>query len=294
MRFRPLARAVLVTGKGGVGKTSVAAGLAVSATRSGQKAVFIEFGDGQCGERALGAYRHLVEHVVIDPDHAVSRAAGPLFHSAMLSRLVLGNFAMRRLLRAAPGIRELAMLETVRQIVEQYPDCRVVVDMPATGHGLAWLRVPSQVAAITTPGPFRRLVDKVAEDLIAPGKCSIVVVTLPERLVLKETVELCHSMLEEVGLETDRLVINRMPEVISDDALRDAKRLAETGPESLRAPAHALAQTLEVRSAAREQGQHAIAEVLGDDRLRPVILPRSPVDPSASEVADWFEEEGAA
>jgi anion-transporting ArsA/GET3 family ATPase len=131
-------------GKGGVGRTTIAAALAVLNAERYGAAVLVEFGDGASGRRALGGAHPEVEHVVIRPDEALRRGATPLFHSATLARLALGNFAMRPLVRAAPAVRELAMLESVRQVCAERPRVRVVVDMPATGHSVAWLRVPQQ------------------------------------------------------------------------------------------------------------------------------------------------------
>jgi Mrp family chromosome partitioning ATPase len=101
---RSLAPAVLVMGKGGVGKTTVAAALATLEAETRGRAVLVEFGDGESGRRALGAAHRGVEHLVITPAEAIQRGATPLFGSATLAKLALGNFAMRPLLRAAPAL----------------------------------------------------------------------------------------------------------------------------------------------------------------------------------------------
>ena len=87
---------VLVTGKGGVGKTTIAASLAVLDAEVHGMAALVEFGDGQSGKRALAGARRGVEHIVIRPDDAIQRGAAPLFGSATVAKLALGNFAMKR------------------------------------------------------------------------------------------------------------------------------------------------------------------------------------------------------
>lgn len=137
----PLSRAVFVTGKAGVGKTLVAAGLAAAAAESEGSAVLVEFGGGDSGRRALGSFAGAVEHVVLAPDRSVSRAAAPILGSQRVAKLVPDNFAIRPLVRAAPAIRELAVLEVARQVAAEHPGKRVVFDMPASGHSVAWLKI---------------------------------------------------------------------------------------------------------------------------------------------------------
>ncbi|MDB4929917.1 MAG: Arsenical pump-driving ATPase, partial [Myxococcaceae bacterium] len=220
---RSLAPAVLVMGKGGVGKTTVAAALATLEAETRGDAVLVEFGDGESGRRALGPKHKGVEHVVITAAEAIQRAATPLFGSVTLAKIALNNFAMRPLLRAAPAIRELAMLESVRQVVAARPGVRVVVDMPATGHAVAWLRTAAQGREFLAAGPMFDLCDRVARELVSPGCASIVVVTLPERLVLEETLELCESLARDVGLAVARVVVNRVPLPLAHQAWVDAR-----------------------------------------------------------------------
>lgn len=288
----PLAQVVLVTGKGGVGKTTVAAGLAAAKVRAGEAAVFVEFGDGESGRRVLR--RHLpghVEHVAIAPQDAVARAATPLFGSALLAKAVLGNFAFKRFMRATPAVRELAMLECVRKVAADHPDARVVVDMPATGHGIAWLRVAAQLRAFARVGPLYDLADRVCNELLAPGRSSIVVVTLPERLVLQETLELCHAMDRQVGLFPSRLVVNRFPVALPAQALDDARALAATGE----VPAvEGLLAEIEARHASLTEADASMREVLHAASISPVVLPSAPIDPTLTQVAQWLTAEGAA
>src|ERR1700710_1581618 len=105
-----LARVVLVTGKGGVGKTTVAAALAVGAAARDGHSVLVEFGDGESGERLLGKAYPNVKHVALAGHEAVVRAFSGLFGPAIIGRAVLSNFAVRRFIGAAPAIRELGML----------------------------------------------------------------------------------------------------------------------------------------------------------------------------------------
>jgi arsenite/tail-anchored protein-transporting ATPase len=279
-------------GKGGVGKTTIAAGLAVLGAEAQGKAVYVEFGDGEAGRRALAGSHRDVEHVIIRPAEALQRGAAPLFGSSALARLVLGNFAMRPLLAAAPAIRELAMLEWVRQLVAERPGVRVVVDMPATGHSVAWLRVPRQGRALLGSGPLFEMCDRIARELVAPRCASIIVVTLPERLVLEETIELCAAVGADTGLEVDRIVVNRVPGPLPHEALDDARSLAGRRG-ALADAAAALTAVLAAREAARAEALASLEALVHEDRAT-WRVPLAPVDPSARDVARWLRAEGAA
>lgn len=291
----PLAQVVFVSGKGGVGKTTVAAGLALAGLEDTGEAVFIEFGDGASGERALGKSGRSVKRVVINPQQAVIEAAKPLFGSSLLTRVALHNFAMKPFIGAAPAVRELAILALVLRCVEENPGARVVVDMPATGHSLAWLRVPAQGRDLIRYGPLYELCDRLCRELVQPQHASVVVVTLPERLVLQETVELCQALTDEVQLPPSRLIVNRVPVAMPRQALEDARRLADSaGDPALAKAARLFAKRLVARQAVSDELDSTLLEMLGESADQVILLPRAAIEPSADMVAAWLRERGAA
>lgn len=289
--FAPLSPIVLVTGKGGVGKTTLAAGLAEAAARRDGKAVLVEFGDAESGRRVLGP-RTRVSHEVVEPKDALERSVGRLLGSKLLAKLFIGNFAVRRMLRAAPALRELAMLDAVGQIADRAKGKRVVVDMPATGHGLAWLRLPVQMRDLFGSGGLYELSERLVHRLVAPRNCSVVVVTLPERMVLQETLELCAALEREVGMPPARLVVNRFPSEVPENAVSQARAMEAT---PLGDPARRLIEVLEAREAARAEAVDTLrgAPSLGV-AVRPLLLPQAAFDPSADQVAEWLIRERAA
>ncbi|HJL18172.1 MAG TPA: ArsA-related P-loop ATPase [Sandaracinaceae bacterium LLY-WYZ-13_1] len=291
--FPPLSPIVLVTGKGGVGKTTLAAGLAEAAARRDGKATLVEFGDAESGRRVLGS-RSKVKHEVVEPKEALEKSVGRLLGSKMLAKIFIGNFAVRRMLRAAPALRELAMLDAVGQIADRAQGKRVVVDMPATGHGLAWLRLPMQMRDLFGSGGLYELSERLVHRLVAPRACSVVVVTLPERMVLQETLELCAALEREVGMPPARLVVNRFPTPLPGGALAQARAMSEGG-EALSDEAGHLVEVLEAREAARSEALSTLGSAgsLGVD-LRPLLLPLVTADPDATQVAEWLLREQAA
>jgi anion-transporting ArsA/GET3 family ATPase len=290
----PLKSVVLVTGKGGVGKTTIAAGLAEAARRRDGKAMLIEFGDGESGRRVLGRSSKVV-HRVVDPRVAMEQAVADLLGSALVAKVFLNNFAVRPMLRAAPAIRELAMLERVRAYADEVPGARVVVDMPATGHGLTWLRLPVQMRDMFASGPIHDLAVRVIDRISSPERCSVVVVTLPERLVLSETVELCHALDHEVKLPPARVVVNRMPAEMAPAAFDEARALvARGGPEG--EAAKELLRVIEARTEARKDALEILARATkrGDLHQPPVLYGELLEDPKADDVASFLQKEGAA
>jgi arsenite-transporting ATPase len=289
-----LAPIVLVTGKGGVGKTTVAAGIAEAAVaRDGGAAVLIEFGDGESGRRMLGTKSKVI-HRVVDPRDAMEQAVTNLFGSAMLAKIFTGNFAVKPMLRAAPAMRELAMLECVRIYADESPEARIVVDMPATGHGLAWMRLPVQMRDMFASGPIHDLAARLVDRLISPERTSAVVVTLPERLVLLETIELCRALEIEVGLPPSRLVVNRFPRELAVDAWDAARAIEARGGETARA-ASELLRVMDARREAQNDAREILSRA-GKTGLstRPLILREAMEDPTAAQIAKWLITEDAA
>ncbi len=225
----------LVLGKGGVGKTTVARGLAALAQARGARGLVIEPGLGAGLSSPTGSPAGTddgVHCVRIDEQRALLEAAGDIFGSPRLAQAVMSQFAVRRLAAVVPGLREVALLLAA---MGHTTDARVVVDMPATGHGLAWLATVRLLRALAPTGRARALVEELAARLADPAWTQLVVVTLAEPLVAGETAELCAAL----PRRPDLIVVNavhRPPPV-------DAGELARVAAvPALTAAAHELAR----------------------------------------------------
>ncbi len=218
-------RLVIVTGKGGTGKTTIAAALALAAARAGKRVLAAEMGldedlarllapglppVGYQGREVLPGLRVMR----IDPFEALTEYLGLQIGAPGLVHRVLSNQAFHQLMAAAPGWRELITLGKLWHL-EQMTDGPgrptwdlIVVDAPATGHGVAFLNVPSVVASAVRSGPLRRHSQAVEDLLQDPARTLLLPVTLPEELPTRETTELVKRVREEVGIAIDRVVVN--------------------------------------------------------------------------------------
>jgi anion-transporting ArsA/GET3 family ATPase len=218
-------RLVIVTGKGGTGKTTVSAALALAGIRSGQRVLAAEIARDEAltpllapGSPPVGYAGREVQPGLtlmrIDPYEALAEYLGLQIGVPRLVRTVLRNAAFRQLMEASPGWRELITLGKVWHLEQmRLPDGRprfdlIVVDAPATGHGVAFLNVPRVVVSAVRAGPLRRHSQRVEELLEDPVRTALLPVALAEELPTRETAELVRQVQDEVGIPVDRVVVN--------------------------------------------------------------------------------------
>ncbi|HEU4408084.1 MAG TPA: ArsA-related P-loop ATPase [Polyangiaceae bacterium] len=277
-----------VTGKGGVGKSTVAGALALRAAREGARAALVEFDDGEAGARALRGADAEVGHVVVDYDAALEEAVAGVLGGALMARTLLGHGAVRRLVKAMPALREFVSLEKVRSLVAAGAFDRVVVDLPASGHAVDWLRVPGAFERFLLGGPLGALGRRLREELIAEGKSDLVLVTLAEPLVMRETEDLAGRLRGELGRGATLVVVNRVARPDPPGAAEAAERLASAAP-GVAAPA-SFAGLLRARSALASEGTRALAMARAVEAAALAALPEAAADPPAVDVARWLEE----
>jgi arsenite-transporting ATPase len=231
----------LVTGKGGVGRTTVAAALAVAAASHGKRVLLTEIGDPEGGFSAIGR-KFGRDHLTPDPEplgpdgllgchvwatrghELFARSvvpAGPLIRAALRSR------ALRKFVTAIPSLYELGVFFHLLTLLEATradgsPEHEVIVaDMPATGQTLALTSLPEILLDALPDGPIPRYMRNGQVYLNDPAMGVAWIVTLPELLPVTEAVELVDG-LRATRVEPAGILLNRIPEDPFDPAERAA------------------------------------------------------------------------
>ena len=237
-------RLIFVTGKGGVGKSTVAIALGLLGVRRGLRTIVAELASQERVVRTFGrqdAHARELEltpglfTISIDPQHAMDEylriKTGPVGH-ALGSTRIFQAFAM-----ATPGMRELLSVGKVWELAQLERQTRlapydlVVVDAPATGHGVGILRTPRTFAEIARVGPIARQGAKIAATIADPDFTAIVAVVTAEEMPVNETVVL-HDTLDEDGLELAAVILNALYPARFDDAEADELAAALTQTRS--------------------------------------------------------------
>lgn len=219
-------RLLLLTGKGGVGKSTVAAALAVEAARQGHRPLVVELGHRATMRSIFGvdgvgfrprSVGHGVHAMCVEVDQAVVEYVGDHIPSKRIARAVVGNQVIERLFKAMPAVGEIATVNTLRRLEAERDEhgrpqwSPIIVDLDATGHALMFLELRDVVAHLMGAGPMRRLLDEVAALFADPKRTRLNLVTLPDELPVTETLEL-HQRLSDAGsVAFGRVFVNRTP-----------------------------------------------------------------------------------
>jgi len=215
-RFCSQSRLVIVAGKGGVGKTTVTAALALMAARAGFRTLVVEvegktglgaaFGRGELSydevelgdgirARTITSDQALLEYL---EDHGMRRLSKRLTNTGLLDVVAT----------AAPGIKDILVLGKVKQLEREGDADFIVLDAPAAGHAVTFLQSARGLLDAVRVGPVRTQAEQVQELLTDAARCQVLLVTLPEETPVNEAVETAARLRERVGVHLLGIVVN--------------------------------------------------------------------------------------
>jgi anion-transporting ArsA/GET3 family ATPase len=237
-RFCSGSRVVVVAGKGGVGKTTVAATLALTAARAGLSVLVVDV-QGGSGIEALFDAPPLgyepselapgITARTLTPDQALLDYLHDHGMRAIAGRLVASG-ALDAVAQAVPGMKDILVLGKVKQLERAGVADLVVVDAPAAGHAISFLRSPLGLREGIRVGPIRKQADDVAALLADPARCRVLLVTLAEETPVAELTETAFALEDAIGVALAPVVVNALvPPAAHADGAAERAALAAAG-----------------------------------------------------------------
>jgi anion-transporting ArsA/GET3 family ATPase len=217
-------RLVILSGKGGVGKSTVGLALALAARDRGKRVLLVEvdapleaarlLGSKPAGQRVHEALPGLFT-VNLDPARVMDEYVRHTVRLELFVRRILASPVYRRFFAAAPGLPELMVLGKVMRLEDErfgWPARPrfdlIVLDAPATGHGLYFLKVPLAASQAVPVGPVGANARKILALLRDASRTALALVAIPEEMAVVEAVEFHRQAVEEVGLHAQAVFLN--------------------------------------------------------------------------------------
>lgn len=218
--FCSTSRVMVVAGKGGVGKTTVTATIAVAAARAGRNVLIVEV-EGKSGltaafdlpalayeeielargirARSLTPDEALLEYLI---DHGMRR----------ISKRLAASGALDVVATAVPGMRDILVLGKIKQLEQRRDDDLILVDAPAAGHAVTFLMSPAGLLDAVRVGPIRKQAQDVVEMLRDGARCQVLLVTLPEETPVNELIDTAFALEDRVGVQLGPVIVNACAE----------------------------------------------------------------------------------
>jgi anion-transporting ArsA/GET3 family ATPase len=215
-QFCSTSRVVIVAGKGGVGKTTVTAALAVAAARTGMSVLIVEV-EGKSGLAAAFDRPALTYDEANLDDGIVARTLTP--DAALLdyleshglkriSKRLASSGALDVVATAVPGMKDILVLGKVKSLEQGRKADLIILDAPAAGHAVSFLLSASGLLDAVRVGPVRKQAQDVVELLSDPARCQVVLVTIPEETPVNELIDTAFAIEDRAGVALGPVVVN--------------------------------------------------------------------------------------
>ena len=197
-------RVLIVAGKGGVGKSAVAAAVALASARTGLRTLHVSLN----AESIAVPDHDLLERVTVTPgraltDYLSSKGMG------LLSRQLARSGIVELVATTAPGLDDLLVLGRIKAFEKEDRADLIVIDGPAAGHATDFVRAPIQLKRAISTGPIGQQADEVLDMLADGSRCRLMLVTTPAMTPVSETLDVADEIRSTVGIVLTPLVINK-------------------------------------------------------------------------------------
>jgi anion-transporting ArsA/GET3 family ATPase len=249
-------RLVIVTGKGGVGKSTVAVALGMRAAAEGKRTIVCEVSSQENTSRmfdhaAVGFHEVEMEEnlwsISIDPDESMREYVLLQLKVRAMRDLLFRSRIFNYLAAATPGLKELVTIGKIWELARLDRKAKsgrkydlVIVDAPATGHGVGFLQTPRTFASIARVGPIHSQAQTLDRFITDHEHTGTAIVALPEEMPVNESAALEKDLRDEVGVAVDRVYLNGLyPERFTKAEAEKLTALAEGEEGAPRAAARA-------------------------------------------------------